>query len=479
MNKSIIYLLYFTLYTLVLLFFGKGGFKRTETRADFYIASGSLGISISIFTFIATWLSAASVQGFTGSVFYFSYSPIIYAVIPWFIGALMMFFLVKRLRSYGILTVPEYFNKRYKSNNLQILSGIIIIVIYILYIIIQIRGFGIVMSQLLGINYTVSIFLVYLFIVYTSFGGLFSVAKTDGMNFFLMVSGILIAAILISNKVGGISQILSYGFYSKEAMFNFTGNSFYNFFVIFSLLFGWGLGLAANPQYIVRICSAKDDKTAYKMIIYSLVILLFIYFSLFIIGMGGRILDSGYLLGGSGDEFFPNLIDNIMYTPFSGFILISIVASAISTANSQLLIVASACCNDIIENFIKKDISEDLFININRIVIVFFGSISLFLSINPPQSLLIFGSYLWGIFTSSFFIPLYGGLLWKKGNKFGAYGSMIGGLIGFLCFFMVSKKFDIDIHPGLPGFIISMFFYIVFSIKFNDADLEIGGNDEI
>lgn len=475
MDKSIVYLIFFTVYTFFLLFIGKSGFKRTETRRDFYLASGSLGIRISVFTFVATWLSAASLQGFTGAVYYYGYTPILYAVFPWFFGAFIMLFLVKKLRAYNVLTLPQFFSKRYKSRNLQIISAIIIILIYTLYIIIQIRGFGIVMSQLLGISYNISIFLVYLFIVYTTFGGLFSVAKSDGMNFFLIVFGTLISVYLIIRKVGGINEIFSSTYEYKNIFGDFSVNSnkssvFHGmsyYITVLSGFFGWGLGLAANPQYIVRICSAKDDKTAYKMIGYSLAVLLVIYVFLVIIGIGGRsVLTSS--VDNSPDAFFPNLINGILYSPFSGLILISIVASAISTANSQLLIVASSCCNDIYENISKKKVSEETFINFNRIVIVIFGSISLFLAINPPDSLLIYGNYLWGFFTATFFVPLYGGLFFKTGNKYGVYGSILGGGLTFIIFKEIAASRGITINPGLPSFIISLILYILISIYKRD-----------
>ena len=49
---------------------------------------------------------------------------------------------------------------------------------YIFYLMIQIKGFGIAVSSLLNINYKVAVFLVYLFILYSSFGGFNSVTKS-------------------------------------------------------------------------------------------------------------------------------------------------------------------------------------------------------------------------------------------------------------------------------------------------------------
>lgn len=87
MNKSLMYLIYFAFYTFVLLWFGKGGFKRTKDNKDFFVAGNSLGLKASIFTFTATWFSAASMQGLTGTLYAYGYSVILYSVVGWFLGA--------------------------------------------------------------------------------------------------------------------------------------------------------------------------------------------------------------------------------------------------------------------------------------------------------------------------------------------------------------------------------------------------------
>jgi SSS family solute:Na+ symporter len=173
----------------MLLWFGKSGFKKTNNIRDFFVAENSLGLAASVFTFTATWFSSASMQGLTGTLFAYGYSAVLYSVIGWFFGAALLVVMADKLKYYDILTVPEYFKYRYDSKYMQALGGLVIVLSYIFYIIIQIRGFGIVMSELLDIHYSISIFLVYLFIVYTTFGGLYSVAKTDGLNFVLILIG--------------------------------------------------------------------------------------------------------------------------------------------------------------------------------------------------------------------------------------------------------------------------------------------------
>ncbi len=478
MNKSIIYLFYFTAYTVLLLFFGKSGFKKTNNSRDFFVAGNSLGLSTSIFSFCATWFSAASMQGVTGNLYSYGISTVLYAIVPWFLGAFMLFIMSSKLKKYDILTVPEFFYLRYNSKWLQSLGGIMIVVIYTLYITIQIRGFGIVISELLDISYLFSIILIYLFIIYITFGGLFSVSKTHGLNLVLVIVGIILATVIVLYNSGGIIIIFEKAkLIDTRPFLNFPyitekGGMLHPFAkgqmppsVIITSFFGWGLGLASNPQYAIRIISAKDSKTASKMISYSVVILSILYMGLIIIGIGGRTLVPTIRSIQTVDEIFPYIINNVIYSPFSGLILIAIVSAAISTANSQLLLASSGFTYDLYKNLINPNMKEDSFLNLNRIFIFAVGTVSLILAINPPNSLLIYGGYLWGFFSATFLIPLYGGLFWKKATKEGAVVSFVIGFITIISFMTFNT--GNNIHPaffsvitsGLSFYLVSIHFY--------------------
>lgn len=464
-------MLFFTLYTIVFLFWGKSGFKKTNSIKDFCVANNSLSLFISVATFTATWFSAVSMQSVTGSVYKFGYAPILYSVVGWLLGASCLMFVANKIKSYDIVTIPEYFGLRYDSKGYQILAGFIIVVGYILYIIIQIKGFGIVVSELLDIDYNIAIFLIYLFVVYTSFGGLFSVSKTDALNLILVASGIVLVAVSILTDIGGITLMHEKAAGINEgSLLDPTANQLFSPIMIFTTSLAWGLGTAANPQYIIRITSAQNKKTGMQMISISAIILSLLYLGLIIIGIGSRVLEPSINSIHSVDEVLAYIIDTRISPYISGVIFISIIAAAISTANSQLLLLASSFTYDIYLNIYNKEISNEKFLNLNRGIIFIAGTVSLLLSINPPETLLIYGSYVWSIFAASFLWPIYGGLYWKKATKEGALASSIGGIVSVACFYIIdhTSSFNTFIHPVLPALIISLaIFYAVSKITFN------------
>ncbi len=115
MNKSIIYLSF-------LLFFGKSGFKVTNNARDYFVAGNSLGLASSIFSFCATWFSAASMQGVTGTVYAYGISTVLYSIVPWLLGAVLLMVMSDKMREYDIITLPEFFYYRYDSRFLQALG---------------------------------------------------------------------------------------------------------------------------------------------------------------------------------------------------------------------------------------------------------------------------------------------------------------------------------------------------------------------
>lgn len=465
MSRVIIYMLYFTLYTIVLLFWGKSGFKKTNTIKDFCVAGNSLGLFISVSTFTATLFSAVSMQSVTGSVYEFGYSTLLYSVIGWLLGAACLIFIAFKIKEYDIVTVADYLRIRYKSYGYQAFAGAVTVLCYVLYIIIQIKGFGIVVSTLLDINYNIAILLIYLFIIYTGFGGLFSVAKTDALNLILVIVGVLSVSATILIDLGGISSIhREVAEISGGALLDPTTNGLFSPIMILTTSLAWGLGTAANPQYIIRITSAKNKKTGIQMICISTLILSFIYLGLVVIGLGFRVMESTAAVQ-SVDEVLAYIINTRIISYISGVMFISIIAAAISTANSQLLLLSSSFTYDIYINLFHKNISNDKFLNINRIIIFIAGTVSLLLSMQPMQTLLIYGSYIWSVVAVTFMCPVYGGLYWKNATKEGAILSSASGIVVIIIYYLITHygNYQTQIHPVLPSMLISFVIFCMIS----------------
>lgn len=454
--------MYFAVYSFVLLVIGKASFKASDSLDKFFVGERKLGVWKLFFTFVGTWISAATILGFTGNVYENGTKTIMTSVIPWFIGAGMLYLISDYLHDKHILTIPQLIRNEYDSTGLQIISGLLMSGCYIFYLVIQIKGFGIAAASLLNIDYKVAVFLVYLFILYSTFGGFNSVTKTDTFNLIMLTISMVIIYFVILDKVGG--PVLITDQMAKDAQLargfhevNQPGDA--SVFTYVTMFFGWGLGLAANPQYMVRIISAEDKKTAKRMILYAILFLTVFYFILTQVGLGMKVLYPGLMKLCTTDDLFVHVIDRLLYSRFSGFFLISIIGACVSTANSQLLLIGSSMSYDVVNQVVKKKLSEEKLLLLTRFFIFVGGTLSLFYSFNPPADTLSYGGDVWGFFSVTFAPLIYGAFLWKKGTKVGAYAAFGAGLASIYILTMMPLKF----HWAFPATVCSISVFVLIS----------------
>lgn len=186
MNKTVLYLIYFCVYSVALLLIGKSSLRDNRTVGSYFTCDRKVSLPLCICTFAGTWLSAITILSLTGGVYEDGLAVLFYSVVPWFLGGLLLA-AVSRRRMPG---TPSPFRKSSASATvpkLQMAYGIIFITVYVFYLVTQYKGFGMVASALFDIPYPAAVLMVYLFILYTTFGGYRSVVP-DRMRLILRCS---------------------------------------------------------------------------------------------------------------------------------------------------------------------------------------------------------------------------------------------------------------------------------------------------
>lgn len=449
MNQVLIQLIYFVIYSIVFLVIGKLSFSESDSVPKFFLGERKNNEKRLFFTFVGTWVSAATILGFTGNVYHNGISVIASSVIPWFIGAGLLYLIADRLYENDVLSIPELIGKKHDSRFLQPASALLMVGGYIFYLMIQIKGFGIAVSSLLNINYKVAVFLVYLFILYSSFGGFNSVIKSDCLNLIMLSVSIGVLYLIIIRNVPGhwiLSDQTVYELIRSKGVFeNQTGKMEPLLYV--SMFFGWGMGLASNPQYMIRMLAAKDKKTSKHMILHALLFLCVLYFALTQIGLGLRIVYPQLKNYCSADDVFVYAVVHLMNTPFSGFFLISVIGACVSTANSQLHLIGCMLSYDVMAQVVKKEMTEEQILTSARVFIFLGGTAALILSVNPPEDILSFGANIWGLFSAAFAPLIYGGLYWKGRTRTGAVAAFFTGVFCSALFW----KMDLPVYWAFPA----------------------------
>lgn len=114
------------------------------------------------------------------------------------------------LRRSECTTMPEYFGTRYKDQKIRRVAGIITIISLTAYLLACITGVGILMQELTGLSYEVTLLLAWLcFTVFTFYSGSKGVILTDTLMFLIFLLAAVLAGPIIFNAQGGIGELLT------------------------------------------------------------------------------------------------------------------------------------------------------------------------------------------------------------------------------------------------------------------------------
>ena len=137
-----------------------------------------------------------------------------------------------------------------------------------------------------------------------------------------------------------------------------------------------------------------------------------------IVGSLGTVYLKGVLANGvlepNAAETVFSVSLQVMFPAFiAGIFLCAILAAAMSTADSQLLVASSAFSPDVFKGLIKKDASEKTVLNVSRITVLVIAAIAFALSVNPNSSIFSLVSYAWAGFGATFGPIILLALFWR------------------------------------------------------------------
>lgn len=192
-----------------------------------------------------------------------------------------------------------------------------------------------------------------------------------------------------------------------------------------------GPGTGTNPVYLQRMQASRTMSVALKMYKYSWIILIFVYIALNIVGVGGRVLVPTMPEGMKTDWIMPYLFVEYTHPIIAGLFFAGLLAAAMSTIDSNIVIISSCISINIVKNFWPK-VTEAQTLLISRISVIAIGAIVVLMAMSELPMLVIVAGYAFGVLGLTFFIPLLFGLYWRRANVYGAWACILGGVIVFI-----------------------------------------------
>jgi SSS family solute:Na+ symporter len=413
-----------TIYMLAMLAIGWWSNKYyIKGMTDFLLAGRRLGVSMCAATLAATHFGGGMVMGGSEYGFLYGWSGAWYGV-SCGIGILILAFTTAgKFRELSLYTVPDYLEQRYGGKTIRILGSLLSLVALVgilAAMVLSARG----ALSILGITgNTGAIIATLVFIVYTTLGGLWAVTITDAVQLILATLGVILAAVLVVSKSGGMAAL------STTLAAKGVGPGYFSF---------WGLGTSSimwlllptvmytliGQDFYQRLFAAKDKNVARTASILGGIILVVVAFFPTIIGMGARAL-SDLEAGGTA---FPWVVQNLMNPVVGGVVLAAILAAIMSTADSLLTAATSHIVKDFwIETFQVDEIKDEKrLLAISRNFTVILGILGLLIALVMPGIIdaLI---YSYTMYSAGVFVPVIGGVVWKSATREGALASLVIG----------------------------------------------------
>ena len=493
-----IYLTCIIIYLLALVAVGIYKVSSVKDSEDFMVAGRTLPWFVLVGTLLATWMGSGSLFSGAGLGYRNGLAGLWSSGGAW-IGIALIYFISKRIRNFGKVTVPDIFEARY-GQTAAILATITTVIAYTTIVSYQFRGGGKVLSMVSDgmVSMESGIIITAVFAIsYTVIAGMFSVVYTDVVNGVLMTIGTIGALIFLFFKVGGMGEIIAvaesagkwqwFGNWAAERTGDISGPIIaISFFVPTMLL------LMGDANMYQRIFSAKDGGSAKKAVFFWIIGVVVLESVISMLGLTGAvaaskgiipdlvaeaqsgITDPSALLEArqSGSESVIPAIARYSGLPMVlGLLLVStMMAIIVSTADSFLLIPSTNLTRDVYSRYINPTATEKQILLISRGLVLILGLIA-FLLVSQFKTVLNAAFTAYNIYGTSITPALLAAFLWKRATKEGAVASIITGASVTIIwtYFLPAWSGFTDMHPFLqeltyPAAGLSILLLIVVSI---------------
>lgn len=399
----------------------KSGVESTD---NFFLGDRNLGGWVSAFAYATTLFSAvifinAGVLGWNGgiSTIWFGVAGIVSCVVPWVFYAKKTREVTEEL---DITTMPEFFEKKFNSKNLKIISSIVIFIFMIPYGASVYQGIGYMFESTFGISYIYCLVLIaVLTAIYLVLGGYVATAINSLIQgVIIFIGSICIFAFGFSDPAlgGGIGTAIG-----KLSSLPDVGAEMMNLFgsnpvKLISFCIVLGIGPVGLPQMIHKFYGIKKEevkKATWVTIIFGATVSLGIH----LLGSFSRLYYNyyGWAEPSEMGHIIPTILEHILPGPIYALIVVLLLAAAMSTLSSLALVASSSVVLDLFTALgIKYDDKKTL--RIMRYFCLSFIIISLILGLSS-SSIVSLMSYSWGTIAGVFFAPFTYGLFYKKANR--------------------------------------------------------------
>lgn len=458
-----------------------------ETTDGYFLAGRNVGWFIVGTALFASNIGSEHLVGLAGTGFGSGVAVGQFEVLASLILLLLGWLFVPFYLRSGVVTMPEFLERRYSPAARSYLAWISIIGYVLTKISVTLYAGGIVYEVLIGGNFwTGAVLIVVATGIYTVVGGLRAVLYTEMMQTFVMIGGALLVTLVGLNKLGGWGALESA---VEPAFFNMWLPASHPDFPWTGILFGapiLGIWYWCTDQYIVqRVLSAQGVDQARRGSIFGGYLKILPLFIFVLPGLIARALvDKGEMVITRADHALPVMIQTLLPIGLRGIVVAGFLAALMSSLSAVFNSCSTLITFDVYKKM-KPNASEAQLVRVGKIstaalVVLGFAWIPFmqYISSQVYVYLQSVQAYISPPIAAVFLL----GIAWKRVNAKGAMAALWSGFVlGFARLLLELDKANLTgvlqwyatinfLHFAILLFVISVVILVVVSLLTQPED---------
>lgn len=441
--------------------------SKVKNVNDYYVAGRKATVILVAGSMIASYTSVGLFMGDGGQCYAGGFLPLLTLTTMQTAGYVFgAVFFGRYLRRSNVLTIPEFFGKRFGSVKIRKLAAITSIMTMTIYLLSTTQGIGTLMSAVTGFDYNISMVVALLVCtIVTIMSGSRGVLITDTIMACIFTGSLLFAVIVIVYNAGGwydgIQSLLSNPATSEYLSWAGSKNILYDSKLasfIWSFISGivWTSICMVGPWQSSRYMMAKDEHVVVKSSVIAVIGILVVEFlsgigAVFVNVLNPKLEDSTHVFIWAAMNAMPKILGVILLT--------GVLAAGISSITTFLSLIGASITNDLIGVNNKKAIL------VCRLTMLIVSIVVLLVAIFNPPSIFWIMYFSSTIIASAWMPVVIGCVFSKKLTKTGAFCGMLAGFAGCFALRLFTALSGVELpvflEPAVVGIVLNIIFMIV------------------
>jgi Na+/proline symporter len=363
-------------------------------------------------------------------------------------------FLAAPLNRMNLLTLPEFFYRRYGKRT-ELLVSLLTIVSFTVLIAGNLSAVAWVLSVVSGMDYLPSLVIATVVIVtYTIAGGLYSAVWTDFLQVYLALVGFVAAAgwLIWTRGFDAMIAAVPASAVDLSTLVNPASGALVNWAGMIALMFGNAMAL----DFMERVFAARDGRTARRACYYSAVMTVIIGACVAVIALAAiasvkDVADPRMAL--------PSMAVNYLPYWMGALVFMGVIGASMSTANGAILVISVVLARSVVQRWSSKEMSDGALLALSRFMALPTAAAAGLLAFYRPEpGILLIVAF--DIVLAGCVIPLFAGVYWPKANAAGAVAAVTVGTTARLVAHFVTPPEWAGLDTLVPPVISAVTFYV-------------------